>query len=60
MACLCGFRRKGCVVLWKKVATCRLVAHLVHTRFFTFSKAFPRDSGRPLPLSPWPGEMEKT
>ena len=37
-----------------------LVARLVVTGLFTFSKAFPRDSGRPLPLFPWPGEMEKT
>ena len=39
---------------------------LLHTwesplpRFFTLSKAFPRDLGRPLPLFPWPGEMGKT
>ena len=38
----------------------RLVACMVGQGLFTFSKAFSRDPGRPLPLSPWPGEMEKT
>ena len=37
----------------------RLVARVGETGLFTFLKAFPRALGRPLPLFPWPGEMEK-
>ena len=37
-----------------------VVAPLGETGLFTFTKAFPHDSGRPLPLFPWPVEMERT
>ena len=39
---------------WVQSAS-RLVARVGVTTFFTFLKASPRDSGRPLPLFPWPG-----
>ena len=38
----------------------RLVARVVCAGLVTFLKASPRDSGRPLPLFPWPGEVEQT